>query len=81
LDTESHHDFELGEAQGLSLHHLGATLPSHRFSMSVSALPEHLTLRALLLFVGCLDTSVDYIQIVEKNAVRKKINSEVYVST
>jgi hypothetical protein len=39
LDTESHHDFELGEAQGLSLHHLGATLPSHRFSMSVSALP------------------------------------------
>jgi hypothetical protein len=39
LDTESHHDFELGEAQGLSIHHVGATLPSHRFSMSVSALP------------------------------------------
>ncbi len=45
------------------------------------AKPEHLTLRALPLFLGCLDTSVDYIQIVEKNAVRKKINSEVYVST
>jgi len=45
------------------------------------ATPEHLTLRALLLFLGCLDTSVDYIQIVAKNAVRKKINSEVYVST
>jgi hypothetical protein len=39
LDTESHHDFELGKAQGLSLHHLGTTLPSHQFSMSVSALP------------------------------------------